>query len=287
MNRRINEFWRNGSVEMIVAEVGAEEVTMVINEMDSSQNLTRPVAELVAEMTTLAALLNSFHPSEIDILSYEAEVRPYEGGSWAVISERSEYEFVGGGNTSSERVVDLSHFVLLETATTIVDVALGAEIQETRTLVSLEGISPLKPEGMTTQSFDLPRGEVTFQLFGRGEVNGVFGEGTFSLDIVLDEPALLASVLGSDVFSSILEEDIELDNLLWHLNETHSLLIVQLLPGQHRISFQVGGQLLLAPHGSSVVELEFSSRRASALEASEIKGVASRDSARRAGQTHP
>jgi hypothetical protein len=236
VNRSINDSWRNGSFEMFVATVGEGEVSMVVNEPGSSYNRTFQASELLSQQTTSAALINTFHPQLIEVSVYDTEIRTHEtvGRSWPVIREHTEFSHVNIGNVTSSRLVDLSHLILLEFETTTVDTKRGMEQYSIRTLVSTAGLSLLNATEVTSRSFDLPRTEFALQLFGSGVIDGIREQDVLSLDIDVDETSLVASVIRSDAFLPVEEEVFELEDLVWTLNDTHSLLAFHALPGKYR-----------------------------------------------------
>ncbi len=234
---------------MIVNVVGEDSVTVLVNEPGSSYNRTLSVNQLVADQTTLAALVNAFSPSEVNILEYNSEIGLYEGiaGHWPALSERLEYKDARGSIVTSTRVVDLSNFILLEGTTTIEDSDVGFVLYETRTMISFSGVAALRPTVVTTRSFDLPNGPATFQLFGEGSLDGFLENQMFHLSVRAAGASLVASIGRFCPLLSLFGQDIELDNLLWKLNDTHQLMLFQLTPGEHQISFELAPEAPIIP----------------------------------------
>ena len=234
--------WRNYSLELKVMAVGTEEISLFVTARGSSSNRTVQIQDLFDSQTTLGAVLGSFHPLTIDVLDYEAGlgvVTKIEGEPRAMLSERTAHIQGLSDIVTSRRVVELPNFLVLEEETTIVfEGGSGLVWYQIRNLRSVEGIDLLSPRTVTTYT-PLPPGEQpTFYLFNGEQLRGEQRDSTLHLNVDSDADAVLAAIMPRDAAASLRNVGPELDDLLWPLNETHSLFAVRLSPGHLRLDFE-------------------------------------------------
>ena len=236
--------WQNYSAELKILAVGAEEITLVETARGPSFNRTVQIQDLFEHQTTLGAGLGAIHPLRIDILDYEAGlgvVTKIEGEPRAMLSERAVSILGLNLIVTSRQVVELPNFLLLESESTVVLEQGGSSSvwsYQIRNLVSVDGVDLLSPRTVTTYTPPPPGEQHTFYLFNGRQLSGEQRNSTLHLNVDSETDAVLAAIMPHDAAASLRNVGPDLEDLLWPLNETHSLFAVRLSPGLLRLDFE-------------------------------------------------